>query len=109
MNAVLNVVQFSLLHVIKPSNRSVSNHPSSSHGLGLLLTMGLPREGLLTVRIPYVGTPASLGLRHYLAGSPRRQAESSSSSYGPIVHLQLLSTPSREDAVTFSYKVQTKL
>ena len=55
------------------------------------------------------GTLASLGLRRYLAGSPRQPAESSSSSCGPAVHLQLLSTPSREDAVTFGYKVQTKL
>ena len=58
---------------------------------------------------PFRGTRASFGLRHYLAGSPRQPAESSSSSCGPAVHLQLLSTPSREDAVTFGYKVQTQL
>ena len=62
MNTVLNVVQFSLLNVIEPSHRSVSNHPSSPHGLGLLLTMGLPREGHLTFASP-MGTVASFGLR----------------------------------------------
>jgi hypothetical protein len=58
---------------------------------------------------PFLGTRASLGLRLFLAGSPRQPAESSSSSCGPAVHLQLLSTPSREDAVTFGYQVQTNL
>ena len=56
---------------------------------------------------PFLGTRASFGLHPWGAGSPRQPAESSSSSYGPAVHLQLLSTPSHEDAVTFSYKVQT--
>jgi hypothetical protein len=51
---------------------------------------------------------ASLGLRHYLAGSPRQEAESSSSAYGPVVRLRLLPTPPLGDAVTFGYKVQTK-
>ncbi len=44
-----------------------------------------------------------------LGGWPRQPAEASSSSYGPAVHLQLLSTPSREDAVTFDFNVQTQL
>ena len=48
-----------------------------------------------------------LGFAYWGAGSPQRQAESSSSSYGLVVHLQLLSTPPRGDAVTFSYKAQT--
>jgi hypothetical protein len=48
-----------------------------------------------------------LGLRLYLAGSPRRPAESSSSSCGLAVHLPLLPTPPHGDAVTFGYKVQT--
>src|SRR5258708_39763661 len=54
------------------------------------------------------GISASLGLRLFLAGSPRRQAESRSSSYGRVVHLPLLSTPPHGDAVTFGYEVQTK-
>jgi hypothetical protein len=44
------------------------------------------------------------GLRHSLAGSPLRPAESCSSSYGPTVHLQLLPTSPHGDAVTFSYR-----
>ncbi len=44
------------------------------------------------------------GLRHFPAGSPVGPAESGSLSYGLLVHLQLLSTPSREDAVTFGYR-----
>ena len=44
------------------------------------------------------------GLRPSLAGSSRHQAESSSLSYGPTVHLLLLPTPPRGDAVTFDYR-----
>jgi len=46
---------------------------------------------------------AGFRLRHFLAGSPTHQAESSSSSYGPAVHLQLLPTPHFCDAVTFGF------
>jgi len=51
-------------------------------------------------------TPAwsvSFRLRHFVEGSPLHTAESSSSSCGPIFRLQLLSTPPRDDAVTFGY------
>ena len=37
----------------------------------------------------------------------RRQAESRSSSYGPVVHLPLLPTPPRGDAVTFGYRPES--
>ena len=47
------------------------------------------------------------GLHHSLAGSPRRPAESRWSSYGPMVHLQLLSTPPHGDAVTFSFRPES--
>src|SRR5258708_40267184 len=57
---------------------------------------------------PLPGTSASFGLRLFLAGSPRRQAESRSSSYGRVVHLPLLPPPPHGDAVTFGYEVQTK-
>src|ERR1700722_7613600 len=58
---------------------------------------------------PFQWDGSSLGLRHYLAGSPRSQAESSSSeSYGPAVRLRLLPPPPHGDAVTFSYNVQTE-
>jgi hypothetical protein len=45
----------------------------------------------------------SFGLRHGLASSPRRQAESSSSSYGLVIHLPMLSTSPRGDAVPVDY------
>ena len=53
MNAVLYVAQASLLHVIEPSDRSVSNHPSSPHGLGLLLHHGRTGSTIFTVCIPF--------------------------------------------------------
>jgi hypothetical protein len=43
-------------------------------------------------------------LRHSTAGSPDATAETGSSSYGLLVHFQLLSTPFHKDAVTFSYR-----
>ena len=95
-----------LASCIKPSDRSASNHLLPPPGLSLVSSQSLPRS-LSTTSL--AGTLASFGLRHLLAGSPRQPAESSSSSCGPVIHLQLLSTPSHEDAVTFGYKVQTQL
>jgi hypothetical protein len=69
---------------------------------------GLPRAGAPRALHPRCWVAASLGLRHSLAGSPRPQAESGSSSCGLVVHLPLLSTPPRGDAVTFGYEVQTQ-
>ena len=42
-------------------------------------------------------------LRHLGAGSPPYSAETGSLSYRPTVRFQLLPTPPRDDAVTFSY------
>ena len=70
-----------------PSCRSVSNHAVRSE-------------------IAFSTTAASRtssGLRQGIAGSPQHNAESSSFSYGPTVHLRLLPTPLRADAVTFGY------
>src|SRR5258708_14206911 len=54
---------------------------------------------------------ASFGLRLWLAGSPRQQAESSlrrltgvNLCYGLVVRLRLLPTPPRGDAVTVGYR-----
>ena len=91
---------------IKPSDRSASNHLLPPPGLDLVRPGSLPRSLSAT---SLSGTTASLGLRPSLAGSPRQSAESSSSSCGPVIHLQLLSTPSHEDAVTFGYKAQIQL
>jgi len=46
-------------------------------------------------------------LHHTWAGSPRDPAETGSSSYGLPVHLRLLSTPPRGDAVSFDYWAAT--
>lgn len=48
----------------------------------------------------------SLGLRLSPAGSPRRQAESSSSSSGLVVHLPILSTSRRREAASFGYRTR---
>ena len=46
---------------------------------------------------------ARVGLRQSVAGSPQRQAESSSSSCGLVVRLRLLFTLPRGNAITFDY------
>ena len=46
-------------------------------------------------------------LHHWVAGSSVAQAESSSLSYGWIVHLRLLSTRPHGHAVTFSYELES--
>ena len=48
-------------------------------------------------------------LRTWLAGSPSRQAESSSSSCGLVVHLLRLSTSSHDDAVAVGYGLESVL
>ena len=120
MNTVLPA-QLSLLHRIEPSGHSVSNHPSPSEESGLVWLPGLPRDAAGTLArvircLASRRTFVSFGLRHSLAGSPRRQAESSlrcpesaGLCYGLAVQLPLLSTSPRGDAVTFGYEVQTQL
>ncbi len=110
MNTLQVAAQVSLFNVIESSIHSVSNHPPSSLRFGLLSPPGLTAGiGYHSHPITIVVTTASLGLRLWPAGSPQREAESSSFCYGLVVHLQLLSTPPHGDAVTFSYRVQTKL
>ena len=54
---------------------------------------------------PYPSARAACsGLRLLLAGSSVHYAESCSSSYGLVVHLPLLPTPPRGDAVTVGYR-----
>ncbi len=55
------------------------------------------------------GSPASTGpgFATRLQARRIRPAESSSSSYGLVVHLQLLPTPPRGDAVTFGYRPES--
>jgi hypothetical protein len=47
---------------------------------------------------------AESGFRHRFAGSPSGQAEAGSLDYGLLIHLLLLPTPPRGDAVTFGYR-----
>src|SRR5208282_5163886 len=105
MNAVLNRSGL-LVSCIESSHRSVSNHLMSSPRPGLVLVRSLPR-GLPTASLSR--NQSVIWASPWRGGWPRHPAESSSLSYGPAVHLRLLSTPPRGDAVTFSYEVQTQL
>jgi hypothetical protein len=107
MNTVLSA-QVSLLHVL---NLLVIPSPTTCCVPGAWL--GFLSEAYRVARSLNRPHPAKdfqrLGLRHYVAGSPRQPAESSSSSsYGLTFHLPLLPTPPHGDAVTFSYSVQAE-
>jgi hypothetical protein len=109
MNAHLVTTQVSLFHVWELPTIPSPTTPCCPWVAVWFSPQGLPRvSGPKTDTPPFQWVGASFGLRHSLAGSPQQQAESSSSSYGLAVHLRLLSTPSRDDAVTLGYKVQTK-
>ena len=88
--------QVSLLHVsgLRPS---VSNHLTASPGR--FRTLPLSARGFPALR--------RSGLRLSLAGSPIGPAESSSLSYGRLLHLPLLPTPPRGDAVTVGYRPES--
>ena len=92
----------------EPSDHSVSNHPPSLQLLGLFSTAGRTAGTAPRNVFHPLGRAAlaSVGLRHGTAGSPRQKAESSSSSYGLVVHLLMLSTSPRGDAVSFGYGSQ---
>src|SRR5665647_395261 len=74
-------------YLVLPSCRSVLNH--------------VVRHSIALSAIPACRVTSRL--RHFSAGSPPYPAETGSSSYGPTVRFQLLPTPPRDDAVTFSY------
>ena len=80
------------LYLVETSFHSVTNHPP------------LPKGSICFIPLADLDLPCDesrhLGLRHLLAGSSQRQAESCSSSYGLEIHLQLLSTSLRRNAVT---------
>ena len=63
-------------------------------------TTWVPRRSLCS---PISAPPMCFRLRFLPASSPTRPAESSSSSCRPPIRFQLLSTPPRDDAVTFGY------
>ena len=101
--------QLSLLHVhrlptIPPPITPQS--PTIAFTFVLLAPAWTPcpfRGGVSSFSFKPSAWPACSGLRLIGAGSPDCVAESSSSSCGLVVHLPLLSTPPRGDAVTVDY------
>ena len=92
----LAAAQGSLIHVLGlptiPSPLTCASIGTFSHA-----TLQLPM-------LPVAGS----GFRHWLAGSPTAPAVSSSSlSYGLVVHLLLLPTLPRGNAVAFSYRPES--
>jgi hypothetical protein len=104
MNTLLVPVQVSLLTTLDlptiPSSTTVLPFPHLAF-TRYLSQYGPPR--LSPGQTAQVGgsAVARSEVRHRLEGSPTGLAESGSSSYGLVFRLQLLPTPSREDAVTF--------
>ena len=102
MNTVLIAAQVSLCYVIKPSDHSVSNHllsPRDVSGVSYLGLTGPHRCGHPLRVVRQLGFTSGKEVRH--DGRPNRVYL----RYGLIIHLRLLSTPPRGDAVTVSYKV----
>jgi len=103
MNTVLFAAQVSRRFVIEPSDHSVSSRrPLSRHVSGFSVP-GLPDHR--AVATPSQGAERQLGFaigeQAHHNGLPNRVHL----RYGLIVHLRLLSTPPRGDAVTFGYGV----
>lgn len=93
------------LPCLTPSNLPAVRSPTTPRCPRLSDLLASPE---LTARVtshPFWG-PERLGLRLSLAGSPQRQAESSSSAYRPAVRLGLLPTRPRDRAVTSDYRGQ---
>lgn len=112
MNTHLNPRRFTCLSRL--TFRPFHLQPPHRHFPIIALTRYLSEIGR---RVESPGRPIRSGIlpvtrsrvRLSTAGSPTGSAESSSSlSYGLVVHFRLLSTPSREDAVTFRYGFVTK-
>src|SRR5215470_3565054 len=71
-------------------------------------TRRAPRRSFCTLPLSSTGLRSrGPGFASVLAGSPARLAESSSSSYGLVVHLLLLPTSPRGDAVTVDYRSES--
>jgi hypothetical protein len=89
--------QVSLIHVL-----DLHNVPSPT-------TVRAPQHRFNTLPLSSLGLPPvrrvwASPLASRLAGTLGRIAFV---TYGPSVHLRLLSTPSRDDAVTFSYRLES--
>ena len=97
MNTGLHPGQVSLIHAHILPDHSVSNHPVA------------PRRRFLTLPLSATASHVAECLGFAIALQARRAcpAESSSSSYGLVVHLLLLPTPPRGDAVTVGYRPES--
>jgi hypothetical protein len=100
MNTDLVTAQVSLRFVTEPSDHSVSNHLSSSRHVSGVCDVGLTG--------PH-GCGRPFGAMRHLGFASTQQARHDDRPnrvhlrYGLIVHLRLLSTPPRGDAVTVGY------
>ena len=100
MNTCFGTAQVSLLTVTESSDHSVSNHPPPSRlvsGVFLSRTYRTTSCGRPLGAVRQLGFAFSQQARH--DGWPNRVYL----RYGLIVHLRLLSTPPRGDAVTIGY------
>jgi hypothetical protein len=88
--------------------RSVSNHPMSSH-VRFLFARFFSRSGVVALGPFPVRAHRLSRLRHWLAGSPRHQAESTFSRTDRQTRLPLLPTPPSGDAVTVSFQPVERL
>ena len=103
MNTDFGVIQVSLRFVIESSDHSVFNHLPSSRRFSGFRASGLPDH--ISVAVLDQGQCVN-----WASPVPSRLATTVGRiefhlRYGLIVHLQLLSTPPRGDAVTFGYRV----
>ena len=102
MNTVLKAARVSLRFVTEPSDHSVSNHlpsPRRISGISCVGLTGPRRRGRPFGSVRLLGFAVHSQARHDIR--PNRVY----SRHGLIVHLRLLSTPPRGDAVTFGYGV----
>jgi len=95
MNSVSVGEQVSLIHASCLLNHSVSTH----------LTQLCRRFS--TLPLSSTASPYGSRLRLWLAGSSSGPAVSSSSSYGLVIHLLLLSTTHRCVAVAFGFRPES--
>ena len=102
MNTLLNRTGLSVSRIWS-SERPVPNHPT----VPVVAFAHTPQRNRLLRHVlsrPCEKLMPESGLRHLAAGSPTGQAETGSLFYGLLVHLLLLSTPPRGDAVTVDYR-----
>jgi hypothetical protein len=102
MNTGFGVIQVSLRFVIESSDHSVSNHLPSPRRSSGFCCVGL--TGPYVCGRPF-GAVRQLGFTSSSQARRNGRPNRVHLRYGLIVHLRLLSTPPRGDAVTVSYGV----